>query len=1062
MIDYTKEFGKHTFRIFISSTFADMHAERDYLREHAFRRLSAELSKEGYGFSPVDLRGSVEETYGDAERNVFHMCLRRVDDCRPRFVGLVGDRYGWVCYNEQIEHSATQENIRLRHVVDDICGESGLQKDEIRDKSMTHIEMIYGLKQMERDECFFYFRNALPFERMGRDKSLYCEKPEKQKELKAWIKREFASLPGHCHNYGATWIGEGLPLTDLEELDRQVYQDLHDSLMAEIAALQKTDADPQEAYISSLLASSLQRTKLLDQLRDFAMTSSSDHCMLIVAKDGSGKSTLLAQLANRLQGEDAVVLPHFAALNDEFSEIITLYRRLTRELITNAGAQKLPVLTITDDEGDWREMFVTRLAEAAASKRVILIVDSIDQLHTTLANPMSFVGRLPVNTVFIASGGPDFKPPATMDIIPLVVDNNELTDEELESMLTAYAEVYGKTLESGIRARALQKVRLAGSSPLYAKLLIDYIMRMTGADYRVYAGADAHRKWMDNAIDQLPASLEGAFAQVLTRARASYGNGEVMCLVSLLSCVKGGIRTAQLKAAMAAMGIGISDITLFEIRDALSGYLRPDADADWWRLEYPVLASAVTADYGMEQIQALHSAIVEVSTELDVRDVFKAREFLYHCFMARDTRNGFMTDNIQNAVEIYLCDMKFGMQEACRREMRQIRIIMGMPGGVEWLLHRISSFRTPAYPGGILRTLLREIRIEKADVSLQQRQSIAARIRETFQIRGHFSNAPVSGARYCQEQSWYCAALITEGNLYKEAKDDTRAREAFTTAVRELTKLQNDFPGDRGIEELIMAAKSGANDTDSALAIAVKRLTDQPDDPTAHHDAGVAYMKRAEEKGKTDPHTAIADCDEAIRLQERALELSERRIFTFDTLFDRDLATTYTLRAKLKKRISDRTAFDDFEKALELMRTALRKRPEDADRAKLLMHCVLETAALLNDPDAKFALYEEGAAAFEPLDAKSILDDSLCNSFTAICSAAATLSAQMQNPEGIIIWYTRCERALKGGFEEDKKTPASLAYRSIYLTLENAYRYKGDTAKADDYKRRAQKIEDLL
>jgi len=68
----------------------------------------------------------------------------------------------------------------------------------------------------------------------------------------------------------------------------------------------------------------------------------------------------------------------------------------------------------------------------------------------------------------------------------------------------------------------------------------------------------------------------------------------------------------------------------------------------------------------------------------------------------------------------------------------------------------------------------------------------------------------------------------------------------------------------------------------------------------------------------------------------------------------------------------------------------------------------------------------------------------------------------MQNPEGIIIWYTRCERALKGGFEEDKKTPASLAYRSIYLTLENAYRYKGDTAKADDYKRRAQKIEDLL
>ena len=1061
MIDYTKEFGKHTFRIFVSSTFADMHAERDYLREHAFRRLSAELSQEGYGFMPIDLRGSVEETYGDAERNVFHMCLRRVDDCRPRFLGLVGDRYGWVCYDEQIEHSADQEDIRLRQVVDDICGETGLHKDEIRDKSMTHIEMIYGLKQTEREQCFFYFRDALSFERMGRDKSLYCENPKKQNELKAWIRREFASMPDHCHNYGAKWMGEGLPLTDLEELDRQVYQDLHDSLMAEIAAIQKTDADPQEVYISSLLASSLQRTKLLDQLRGFAMTSSSDHCVLIAAKDGSGKSTLLAQLANRLQGEDAVVLSYFAALNDDYSEINTLYRRFTRELIASAGARKLPALTITDDEGDWREMFVTRLSEAADSKRVILIVDSIDQLHTTLANPMSFVGRLPVNTVLIASGGLEYKPPTAMDVIQLVIDNNELTNEELEGMLTAYAEVYGKTLESGIRARALKKVRSAGSSPLYARLLIDYIMRMTGADYRAYAGADAHRKWMDNAIDQLPASVEGAFAQVLARARNSYGNGEVMCLVSLLACVKGGIRTAQLKAAMAAMGIGISDITLFEIRDAISGYLRPDSDADWWRLEYPVLSSAFTADYGIEQIQALHSVIVQVSAELDVRDVFKTREFLYHCFMARDRRSGFMAGDSQSAAEIYLCDMKFGLQEACRREMQQLRIIMGMPGGVEWLLQLISSFRTPSYPGGILRTLLREIRTEKDDVSLQQRQSIAAKIREIFQIRGHFCNAPVSGARYCQEQRWYCAALISEGNLYKDAKDETRAREAFAAAERELIKLQNAFPGDKGIEELIMAAKSGANDADSALAIAMKRLTDQPDNPSAHHDAGVAYMKRAEEKGKTDPHTAIADCDEAIRLQERALDLSKHRIFTFDTLFDRDLAITYSLRARMKKCISDGTTLADFEKALELMRAALRKRPEDADRAKVFMHCVLETAALLNDPDAKFALYEEGAAALEPLDAKSILDVPLCNLYVAICSEAAELSSQMHNPEGMIIWYTRCERALKGGFDEDERTAASIAYRTIYLTLENAYRQQGDTAKADDYKRRAQQIEDL-
>ena len=114
MQDYKKEFGKKVFRLFISSTFADMHVERDYLREHAFRRISAELMKEGYGFMPIDLRGSVEETYSDFEKNVFHMCLRRVDDCRPRFLGLVGERYGWICYDDQVEKGEDAESIRLK------------------------------------------------------------------------------------------------------------------------------------------------------------------------------------------------------------------------------------------------------------------------------------------------------------------------------------------------------------------------------------------------------------------------------------------------------------------------------------------------------------------------------------------------------------------------------------------------------------------------------------------------------------------------------------------------------------------------------------------------------------------------------------------------------------------------------------------------------------------------------------------------------------------------------------------------------------------------------------
>jgi len=53
--------------IFISSTFRDMHAERDHLRHHAFPRLEEELRKRRYQLDPIDLRLGVELTQVQTE-----------------------------------------------------------------------------------------------------------------------------------------------------------------------------------------------------------------------------------------------------------------------------------------------------------------------------------------------------------------------------------------------------------------------------------------------------------------------------------------------------------------------------------------------------------------------------------------------------------------------------------------------------------------------------------------------------------------------------------------------------------------------------------------------------------------------------------------------------------------------------------------------------------------------------------------------------------------------------------------------------------------------------------
>jgi len=82
-------------RVFVSSTFLDMRAERERLAKHVFPRLRQFCSERGLVFVDVDLRWGIPDEE-KAEGRVLPICLGEIEKCRPWFVGLLGDRYGWV------------------------------------------------------------------------------------------------------------------------------------------------------------------------------------------------------------------------------------------------------------------------------------------------------------------------------------------------------------------------------------------------------------------------------------------------------------------------------------------------------------------------------------------------------------------------------------------------------------------------------------------------------------------------------------------------------------------------------------------------------------------------------------------------------------------------------------------------------------------------------------------------------------------------------------------------------------------------------------------------------
>ena len=76
--------------VFISSTFNDMHAERDYLVKRVFPELSEWCAARKLHLVDIDLRWGVTEADSEKNKRVVEVCLNNIDKCRPFFLCFLG------------------------------------------------------------------------------------------------------------------------------------------------------------------------------------------------------------------------------------------------------------------------------------------------------------------------------------------------------------------------------------------------------------------------------------------------------------------------------------------------------------------------------------------------------------------------------------------------------------------------------------------------------------------------------------------------------------------------------------------------------------------------------------------------------------------------------------------------------------------------------------------------------------------------------------------------------------------------------------------------------------
>ena len=671
------------FRVFLSSSFQDMHAERDYLKCHAFAALQAELYQNGCDLQILDLRGTTTEPDLSQEEAVLRLCLNGVEECIPRMVVLMGDRYGWVPYGEGAEYLDDQAKNRAELSVQNISDAPNLDitKEEIAGRSVTHLEIYYGLKHMPHDDIFVYQRKGLPYERMSdAQRALFCYGFESQQALKTEINEKMGGHTENLREYSVGWDSDHSSVTDLEALDGMIYSDLKASFERELASDQTEDISGTQdsEYILTTLAQSTMRCNAVgdyDPPLEFRekLQQILDHpgAYWITGESGSGVTTYTAQLCHSLvlyarmrekRGERPVLVVKYTAESHAHTPSADIMMIQLLEQMENAAIDlcpmeewddfKLAIEECIEKLNDYSEDRNNRALKKEAVdistnllRRFLELLLSAYEVFIVLCDIDMLVGEdeedrtlywlhdIPdaVTVVFSAVEG-SLMPSINYMILPVP----SLSAPIIYDIMTATAKEYGKRFADEILELAAEKLLSSGhATTLHVRVLAECLMNMTAPDYRAFSGPDAHLDFMRNLIAEIPGYVDGVFDVMIHRAKLAYGDLAVAAF-RLLWVSRAAVPDSFFKEALSAdLGRDVSDMELFSLRGYLKSSLKNQRSIVTWQLAHQSLRYALDThmedavlDSAAAMLQTLRNHLGENS--------FIISEFLWYGYWAGD------------------------------------------------------------------------------------------------------------------------------------------------------------------------------------------------------------------------------------------------------------------------------------------------------------------------------------------------------------------------------------------------------------------------------------------
>jgi WD40 repeat protein len=495
-----------TLRIFVSSTFEDLQAERNALQERVFPQLAAVCRERGQRFQAVDLRWGIREEAAH-DHKTMEICFAEVERCKqtglkPNLIVLLGERYGWRPLPSRISLSefeallgcmqpSEQESLvygegregwyrmdenaippeyvllprtgqyldsavwravetRLHEILESAAHAAKLPTDSIQKytTSASHQEILAGIGEnaRDRDHVFVFYRAS----RHLRDQAVQTLIAEMRLSLPFGQVVEFASndIDGFCRRVfdslrNSIGWGGGRYISSFETLRMERWA--HDIFGRDRSRFFRG----REATIRAIE----------EYLRD-----GDNRPLVLHGPSGSGKSSILAQVSERHPG-----IRRFIGVTAESSSgtglVKSVYDEINERYGKGGGSDPITSLRYC-------------LTLATAEKPLHLYVDALDQLPADDPTSVKWLPTiLPPHCKIVFS--------TTRVPVPLedarLLHLNPFSVEEAEELLRTWLEDANRTLTLAQKRNILAKFKLTGL-PLYLKLAFEEARLWTSFD----------------------------------------------------------------------------------------------------------------------------------------------------------------------------------------------------------------------------------------------------------------------------------------------------------------------------------------------------------------------------------------------------------------------------------------------------------------------------------------------------------------------------------------------------------------------------------------------------